>query len=153
LIDMARRGAAKNAAAPVLDDLLGDGRLARLFSQDARSCALQLWMLQLKSEDVIENRVVYGRLLPYSFSNNRWSSSDDDRFTRLGDVQAQVCRLNLYVESTRCADLLRRLSAGETLAALSDAFELGLADSLTVRRGRAGGGDAGLSAGGLSAQS
>lgn len=135
LIDMARRGAAKNAATPVLDDLLGDGRLARLFSQDARSCALQLWVLQLKSEDVIENRVVYGRLLPYSFSNNRWSSSDNDRFAGLGDVQAQLCRLNLYVESTRCADLLRRLSAGETLAALSNAFELSLADGLRTRFG------------------
>jgi hypothetical protein len=51
----------KEEMAPVLDDLLNDDRLARLFSKDVRHCALQLWVLQIKSEQSIENRVVYGR--------------------------------------------------------------------------------------------
>lgn len=66
--------------APALDDLLNDCQLARLFSQDARHCALQLWILQTKFEQSIENRVVYGRLLPYSHSSDRCSSSEDDNF-------------------------------------------------------------------------
>jgi hypothetical protein len=48
--------------ASVLNELLNDGRLTRLFSKDARHCALQLWILQIKSEQSIENRIVYGRL-------------------------------------------------------------------------------------------
>jgi hypothetical protein len=64
--------------APTLDDLLNDNRLARLFSTDIRHCALQLWILQIKFEQSIENRLVYGRLLPYDFSNNSWAASDDD---------------------------------------------------------------------------
>ena len=122
--------------APVLDDLLNDGRLARLFSKDARHCALQLWILQIKSfEQSIENRVVYGRLLPYSHSSDRWSSSDDDHFQTFGQVQAQVTRLNLYVSSIHCADLLRQLSAGRTVSEISEDLKLGLSDMLRARFG------------------
>jgi hypothetical protein len=121
--------------APILDDLLNDGRLARLFSNDARHCALQLWILQIKSEQSIENRVVYGRLLPYSHSSDRWSSSDGDSFHTFGQVQAQVTRLNLYVKSVHCADLLRQLSAGRTVSAISEELKLGLSDQLKARFG------------------
>lgn len=122
--------------APVLDDLLNDGRLVRLFSKDARHCALQLWILQIKfSEQSIENRVVYGRLLPYSHSSDRWSSSDDDHFQTFGQVRAQVTRLNLYVSSIHCADLLRQLSAGRTVSEISEDLKLGLSDKLRARFG------------------
>lgn len=120
---------------PTLDDLLNDGRLARLFSMDVRHCALQLWILQIKSEQSIENRVVYGRLLPYSHSSDRWSSSDDDNFGTFGQVQAQVVRLNLYVKSVHCADLLQQLSAGRTISAISEELQLGLSDQLKARFG------------------
>lgn len=121
--------------APVLDDLLNDGRLARLFSKDGRHCALQLWILQVKSEQSIENRVVYGRLLPYNHSSDRWSASDDDDFETFGGKLAQVVRLNLYVKSARCAELLRQLSAGRTVSAMSEELELGLSDLLKTRFG------------------
>lgn len=120
---------------PVLDDLINDGRLERLFSKDARHCALQLWILQIKSENVIENRVVYGRLLPYSHSNDRWSASDDDNFHSVGRVEIQILRLNLYVKSVHCANLLRQLCAGRTVSELSEEFKFGLSDKLKVRLG------------------
>ena len=132
-----RKGAHKESMTPVLDDLLNDGRLARLFSKDARHCALQLWILQIKSEQSIENRVVYGRLLPYSHSSDRWSSSDDDHFQTFGQVQAQVMKLNLYVSSIHCADLLRQLSAGRTVSEISENLILGLSGQLKVRFGSA----------------
>ena len=125
----------KESMAPVLDDLLNDGRLTRLFSKEARHCALQLWILQIKSEQSIENRVIYGRLLPYSHSSDRWSSSDDDHFQTFGQVQTQVARLNLYVKSDHCANLLRQLSAGRTISEISDNLKLGLSDTLRARFG------------------
>ncbi|KXS32544.1 MAG: Uncharacterized protein AWT59_1313 [Candidatus Gallionella acididurans] len=130
-----RKGTQKESMAPVLDDLLNDGRLARLFSKDARNCALQLWILQIKSEQSIKNRVVYGRLLPYSHSSDCWSSSDDHNFHTYGEVQVQVTRLNLYVKSVHCADLLRQLSAGRTVSAISEELKLGLSDKLKARFG------------------
>lgn len=121
--------------APVLDDLLNDGRLARLFSKDARHCALQLWILQIKSGQSIENRVVYGRLLPYNHSSDSWSFSDNNNFDTFGQVKAQVTRLNLYIKSVYCADLLRQLSAGQTISAISEELKLGLSDKLKTRFG------------------
>ncbi|MCR1347050.1 VPA1262 family protein [Acidithiobacillus ferrooxidans] len=120
---------------PVLDDLLNDVRLARLFSEDARHCALQLWILQIKSDNSIENRVVYGRLLPYNFSNERWSATDDDNFSSFGSHLAQIIRLSLYVKSTHCAALLRGLSAGRTVAEISQDLNLGLSGRLKRRFG------------------
>ncbi|ABB12863.1 hypothetical protein Bcep18194_B2752 [Burkholderia lata] len=125
----------KGTMAPTLDDLLNDGRLTRLFSKSTRHCALQLWILQIKSGQSIENRVVYGRLLPYSHSSDRWSAGDDDSFRPVGQVQAQVARLNLYVKSVYCADLLRRLAAGWTVSAVSEELKLGLSDRLKERFG------------------
>jgi hypothetical protein len=130
-----QKGTPEELMTPVLDDLLNDGRLARLFSKDVRHCALQLWILQVKSEQSIENRVVYGRLLPYSHSSDRWSSSDDSNFRIFGQVQAQVIRLNLYVKSVHCAELLRRLSSGRTISAISDELQLKLSDQLKARFG------------------
>lgn len=121
--------------APVLDDLLNDGRLTRLFSKDARPCALQLWILQVRSGQSGENRIIYGRLLPYSYASNSWSASDDDDFHTFGEAQAQVARLNLYVKSVHCAELLRLLSAGRTISAISEGLKLGLSDALNTRFG------------------
>lgn len=120
---------------PILDDLLNDIRLARLFSKDVRHCALQLWILQIKSDQAIENRLVYGRLLPYSHSSDRWSSSNDNNFQLFGQVQAQVVRLNLYVKSAHCKELLLLLSAGRTILAISEDLKLGLSDQLKARFG------------------
>jgi hypothetical protein len=125
----------KELMAPKLDDLLDDSRLTRLFSKDARDCALQLWILQIKSEQSVENRVVYGRLLPYSYSSNSWSASDDDNFHDFEQVQAQVVRLNLYVKSIHCAELLRQLSAGRTISAISEALKFVISDMLKLRFG------------------
>ena len=92
----------KESMAPVLDDLLNDGRLVRLFSKDTRHCALQLWILQIKSGQSIENRVIFGRLLPYSHSSDCWSASDDDDFEAFRENLAHVVWLNLYVKSDHC---------------------------------------------------
>lgn len=121
---------------PTLDDLLNDDRLERLFSKDdARHCALQLWVLLIKSKQATENRVVYGRLLPYSHSDNHWSFSDNDNFQTFGQVKAKVTRLNLYVKSIHCTDLLRQLSAGRTISEISEALKLGLPEKLKARFG------------------
>lgn len=82
-----------------------------------------------------ENRILYGRVLPYSFSNNTWSATEDDNFEFLGAAQAQVVRLNLYLGSERCAEVLKLLCAGETIAAISGTLNFSLPDNLRTRLG------------------
>ncbi|ATG75921.1 hypothetical protein AN401_12000 [Zobellella denitrificans] len=121
--------------APKLDDLLTDDRLARLFTTDGRDCALQLWVLQIKCGQSTENRVVYGRLLPYSHSSNSWSFSNNDDFHAFGQAKAKVTRLNLYVKSDRCAELIRLLSGGRSISVASEELGLRLPDKLRVQFG------------------
>jgi len=120
----------------VLDDLLNDSRLERLFSKDSRDCALQLWLLQIKSSDSIENRILYGRLLPYNYSNNTWFATDDDHFKPFGPYQAQVIRLNLYIKSSDTTALIQRLTNGHDLSDISNELNLRLKSTLATRVGK-----------------
>ncbi|MEZ2683331.1 VPA1262 family protein [Proteus vulgaris] len=110
--------------ATTLDDLLGDGRLVRLFSNENRACALQLWVLQIKSEQQTELRLVYGRLLPYSHSNNCWSFSDNDNYLVLGNFKAKLTRLNLYIDSINCVELLRQLCSGRSISEINELLRI-----------------------------
>jgi hypothetical protein len=121
--------------ATTLDDLLGDARLARLFSKQNRACALQLWVLQIKSEQSTEMRVVYGRLLPYSHSSNSWSFSDNDNHLVFGNIKAKLTRLNLYIDSIHCAELLRQLSAGQSISAINELLGIECPRKLTKQFG------------------
>lgn len=134
---MASQQGRRGAVAPVLDDLLSDERLARLFSDRGGCCALQLWILQLSSKQAIENRVIYGRLLPYNHASEAWSASDRDSFEPIGSANAQVVRLNLYHSTTRSANLVRRLSEGRTIAEISRELAFELSPALEKRFGSA----------------
>lgn len=121
--------------ATVLDDLLTDIRLTRLFSKETRDCALQLWILHIKSSQTIENRLIYGRLLPYNHSNNSWSFSNNNHFDTFDSAKTQVTRLNLYIKSSLCGELLGLLAAGQTISEVSERLGLDLAVKLKKRFG------------------
>jgi hypothetical protein len=118
-----------------LETLLEDGRLARLFHAGERACALQLWILQIKADAALENRVLYGRLLPYNYASSAWSGTDDDHFKEIGVHRAQIIQLNLYFKSTDATSLLKHLSAGETLVRTSEALDFSLHPTLAARVG------------------
>ena len=118
-----------------LTDLLNDSRLERLLSLDNRSCALQLWVLQLQYGDIVENRLVYGRLLPYGFSNNCWSFSDKDTSQSFGEFRASVTQLNLYVDSPLCHDLLSMMCNGQSIDSISTNLKLKIPTKLSERFG------------------
>ncbi len=118
-----------------LDDLVKDGRLERLFSKHCRDCALQLWVLQIKSDNGIENRLLYGRLLPYNYSNNTWSAAEDDHFESVGEHKAQIIRLSLYIKSTGTEALLKHLSEGHAVSRISEDLKLTLSPKLAERIG------------------
>ncbi|WP_036543903.1 VPA1262 family protein [Nitrincola lacisaponensis] len=121
--------------ASTLDDLLGDRRLERLFSNQNRACALQLWVLQIKSEQSTEMRVVYGRILPYSHSSNGWSFSNNDNHLVFGNIKVKITRLNLYIDSIHCAELLRQFSAGQSISAINKTLGLECPEKLRKQFG------------------
>lgn len=135
------RGVTKEASRRLcdlsIDDLLSDERLRRLFSGEDLHCALQLWILQLKHSSTVESRILYGRLVPYSFSNAKWSASDREKFQSFAGVNAQVIRLSIYVKSSACAELTRLLASGMSISELSEILDLELGSDLAMKVGGA----------------
>ena len=113
-----------NKVSTTLKDLIGDTRLARLFYGDPRPCAVQLWILQVHSTETTKNRIIYGRVVPYSHSNNSWSFSNNDKFTNLEHCRAKITRLNLYIGSNLLSDFLEMLCDGVNISTISDTLGL-----------------------------
>lgn len=118
-----------------LKDLIGDVRLRRLFSTSKRACALQIWIAQIKNDEGLENRFVYGRLLPYSFVSGEWSAPSDDRFEMVSSFRAQVIRVTLYIGSDQAGELLVRLASGSDIKEVSSSLNLKLSEPLARRIG------------------
>ena len=132
---MALKDAKTDVTAPVIDDILHDLRLARLFTDKDLCCALQLWVLHVKAETAVENRLVYGRLIPYNHASGTWSASDREDLSPVGDLQIQVARLNLYLHAHQCGGLLRSLSECRTLEEISEQMGLGMPEAIKTRFG------------------
>lgn len=118
-----------------LKDLIADTRLGRLFAMPGRGCALQIWIVQIQTDDGLENRLVYGRLLPYSFSSREWNAPSDEKFEAVGDCRARVIRATLYIGSDQAGELLGRLAKGDNIKEVSSSLGLKLSDSLERRIG------------------
>ncbi|EJB5271502.1 hypothetical protein MW651_004210 [Vibrio vulnificus] len=119
-----------------LSDLTDNPSLKRLFSSENLPCALQLWVLQIRHEGKDdEKRVLYGRLLPYSFSNNSWSYSNRDESRSFGSFRASVTRVNLYIESSLCKKLITLACEGKTISEISDDLKLKIDERLRARFG------------------
>lgn len=106
-----------------LDDILNDQRIQRLFLEK-HPCALQLWVLRIEGDNFVEKRIIYGRLLPYSFYNNSWSFSDNDNSKAFDGYRAQVKKLNIYLDGQTAKSVVEKLCSGETLRSISEICEL-----------------------------
>lgn len=94
-----------------------DTRLARILGGDNLACAVELWVLQLQVQGSITSRLLYGRVSPYDFSNDSWSSPAEDHFKLVRDeLSAQCVRLTLYCHSNSLHGLLSAMIGGITLA-------------------------------------
>lgn len=113
----------QNSMSFALDDILNDQRIQRLFLEK-HPCALQLWVLRIEGDNFVEKRIIYGRLLPYSFYNNSWSFSDNDNSKAFDGYRAQVKKLNIYLDGQTAKSVVEKLCSGETLRSISEICEL-----------------------------
>ena len=107
-----------------LNDLISDSRLMRLFERKSGACAVQLWILQITQKKLTESKLVYGRIIPYSFNNNTWTFSDNDKFKTIKDSKIKITKLNLYIKREICTKFLQKICDGLSLKQISE--ELGL---------------------------
>lgn len=107
-----------------LDDLISDPRLARLFENNSGSCAVQFWILQITRNNLTESKLVYGRIVPYSYNNSAWSFSDNDKSKKINDSNVKITKLNLYVDRETCIKFLRKICKGFSLKQIGETLGL-----------------------------
>ena len=118
-----------------LETLIHDERLHVLFKSVNTHCAVQLWFLQIKKEEKTETRLLYGRILPYNFSNNKWSAPTEDSFKSFSEYKAQVIRINLYCKANKLIELVSSLSYGKNISCISNDLQLDMSPELQKRFG------------------
>ncbi|SDI18967.1 VPA1262 family protein [Variovorax sp. OV700] len=116
--------------------IVSDPRLDRIVGDHDRHVAIQLWLLQLQADSFQETRLLYGRVLPFDYSNNSWNAPREDAFRQVtAGLKAQVLRLNLYCAASSVATFLRHLVGGSDLQTATAAADLNISSPLQKRVG------------------
>lgn len=105
-----------------LNDLINSPKLSGLLGQSTQPCAIQLWVLTPKNESLA--RIVYGRVVPYSYASDRWYFSDN-KFKKIGDKSYRITLLNLYITTKQAINFLQSLCAGKKLDEINKKLSLG----------------------------
>lgn len=120
----------------LLNEIVNDWRLERLFSNRSKSCALQLWIMNIKQKDYESNRILYGRLVPYCYSDNAWYASSSDHCMKVecknNKITVNIIRMSCYLDSALCKDFIVRMAEGVSLADIS--IQLGLRMDDKIKR-------------------
>ena len=108
-----------------LNDMLADSRFSRLLGQQGGSCALQLFVLRLEQKGKeTEQRLLYGRLVPYGFANHCWYTSIGEVLSFGKGIRVQFVKLTLYIDGQTSRTLIEGLCQGETLGTVSQRLNL-----------------------------
>ncbi|WP_339098985.1 VPA1262 family protein [Yersinia enterocolitica] len=106
------------------DSYINDLRLSRLLKNKSGKAVLCLWILEDKSENV-KYHLLYGRLLPTSFANNKWSGSDGQKFKDFNGSSIRVLPVTITVSTRIVVDLIHMLLGGDKFSDISDLLRLG----------------------------
>lgn len=103
-----------------LDRIFSDTRLARIFGEQSGACAIELWILQLRSSEKVTNKLAYGRLLPCTSYNDRWNAQREDSLCEVSEsLFVQVKRVAAFASAGKAQRLLNKLVEGASLAEAS----------------------------------
>ncbi|HLO88189.1 MAG TPA: hypothetical protein VK203_24730, partial [Nostocaceae cyanobacterium] len=90
-----------------LDNLRQDTRLNRVLSNNTNNyCSLQLWLLELTQTNSTEYRLLYGWVIPSTFSDpDKWHCADGGKKQSIGEHQSyyefRIAKLVLYHQYLR----------------------------------------------------
>jgi hypothetical protein len=113
-----------------IETLINDERLHILFKSENTHCAMQLWLLQVKKENDIESHLLYGRVVPYNFSDDTWRMLDD-KFKSFdnSEYKARVIRISLYCASNKLINLISSLCNDHDISSVNDKSSFEISES------------------------
>ncbi|AIL63097.1 VPA1262 family protein [Pseudomonas alkylphenolica] len=106
---------------PAFEQLLTDPRLLGVFNEDAKSCVMQVWLLEYKSKQETSIRWLYGRALPADYSAGRWTGSINGKAMVLTEQSSlRILPFTAFISTTALRLFSECLSAGMSLLEASD---------------------------------
>lgn len=106
-----------------LDDYKNDIRLSRLLKTRSKKVTLCLWILEDKSKSV-NYYLLYGRLLPSSFSSSKWTGSDGKKYKNIGDHSFRILPITISIDTKIVVKLIDLLLLGNKISVISELMEL-----------------------------
>ena len=115
-----------------LDDISQDERLARLFKGKDKNCVIQLWILQIKQKEQkkVVSHIIYGRIFPYSYANQKWSATSNPKRIIIEDNEIKLIQVNLYYQNKDTRLLIESLESQYSLSEISKKIGFEFADKL-----------------------
>ena len=107
----------------LIERIKKDSRFEKTVSAVSK-CALVLWLLDIKQNDQVEYRLMYGWVIPSKFSpSDTWRIADGGSYQKLNgtdsDLKYRIPRLTLYSTGEKITQLIEYLAQGLTLEAAS----------------------------------
>ena len=99
--------------------MFSGSRFENIISNENKKCALQLWALQIEKDGSVASEIIYGRILPYNISTNKWNVTPNDKFSTFDVFKAQVVRMSLYTENKVIREIIQKIKDGDTLSSIS----------------------------------
>lgn len=119
-----------------LDLISSDCRMARLFDkQYGEYCILEMWLMQLKQKEKIETRMIYAHILPFTYSNNKWSARREDHFEKIDEYEVQLLKVSLYFSVDKTKKLIEMFCQGDSIKVISNELQLEITEKFIQRFG------------------
>lgn len=119
-----------------LDSISSDRRMARLFDkQYGEYCVLEMWLMQLKQKKEVETRMIYARILPFTYANNEWSARKDDHFKKIDEYEVQLLKVSLYFSVDKTKRLVEMFCQGDSIEVISNELQLKITEEFIQRFG------------------
>lgn len=119
-----------------LDSISSDCRMARLFDkQYGEHCILEMWLMQLKQKEKIETRMIYARILPFTYANNTWFARRKDHFEKIDEYEVQLLKVSLYFSVDKTKKLIEMFCQGDSIKVISDELQLEITERFIQRFG------------------
>lgn len=106
-----------------IENIFKDKRLAPVLSEN-NACYLSLWLISSIKHGSKMYRHIYGRVIPYSFSDDKWRVEENVKVLNQDSQPIRVVNLHIKLNTTKIKAVLEYLYKGYDLEKISTILEL-----------------------------
>lgn len=79
--------------------------------------------------------MIYARILPFTYANNKWSARREDHFEKIDEYEVQLLKASLYFSVDKTKRLIEMFCQGDSIEVISDELQLEITKKFIQRFG------------------